>query len=783
MAAKNIFSFAHLLKKGSNKSRVWKNTSKTSVVTVQVLLMTALTDFEPLAKKLRVNTSSSSTSPSSTQASSLKNTINGTVNTTGNAMDVKPKNRAGSVGGVKLKESHQTQQQKLKNTLDRWLVKPQKVTCPEKVSQQQEDVEISEENALQSTSDETNPSQNTEQDAVYNEDEETQLLTPQEPDKNTPILTEDAPQETETSTKTADASVKQKRRITDFFSGSSSQRDSVKRSRIDRSPDESEEEPASPEVQPDVTWLGTPIAELKRTPGCGGGLPRLKDVPDQHTVMIRTDLLQSGSAPVPYPSTFRDAWDDVHVKMPCSSKNLFPVKDEETQELQNRSRWELIEESLSSEFSDPVELKNAILRYNASNAKKWDFTALHLYCTKVLDPDSAEHLFDSLLPDLVQLALRASELCTKPMPLLKRGMNHSITLSQEQVACLLANAFFCTFPRRNSRKTEYYNYPDINFFRLFEGSSSRKIEKLKTLMCYFKSITEQMPNGLVTFTRRSLERPVDWESSQTKLTKLHITCEGTIEEDGYGMLQVDFANQFVGGGVTSLGLVQEEIRFLINPELIVSRLFTEALDHNECLIITGTQQYSKYTGYAHTYKWAGRHQDTTPRDGWHRRCTEIVAIDALQFRSFLEQFKPGKINRELNKAYCGFARPEEPSENLSAVATGNWGCGVFGGDTRLKALLQMLAAAEAGRDVAYFTFGDRKLMADVHHMHAFLTHADISVGEVYDLLGQYYSSVVQSCSGRRPDVSLYSFIYKQLASSSAPRSSDEGSVSQHVPAE
>ena len=52
-------------------------------------------------------------------------------------------------------------------------------------------------------------------------------------------------------------------------------------------------------------------------------------------------------------------------------------------------------------------------------------------------------------------------------------------------------------------------------------------------------------------------------------------------------LQVDFANQFVGGGVTSSGLVQEEIRFLINPELIVSRLFTEALDYNECLIITG----------------------------------------------------------------------------------------------------------------------------------------------------------------------------------------------------
>lgn len=50
---------------------------------------------------------------------------------------------------------------------------------------------------------------------------------------------------------------------------------------------------------------------------------------------------------------------------------------------------------------------------------------------------------------------------------------------------------------------------------------------------------------------------------------------------------MDFANRFVGGGVTGSGLVQEEISFLINPELIVSRLFTEALDHNECLIITG----------------------------------------------------------------------------------------------------------------------------------------------------------------------------------------------------
>lgn len=36
------------------------------------------------------------------------------------------------------------------------------------------------------------------------------------------------------------------------------------------------------------------------------------------------------------------------------------------------------------------------------------------------------------------------------------------------------------------------------------------------------------------------------------------------------------------------------------------------------------------------------------------------------------------------QAYCGFSRPDTDSKNLAAVATGNWGCGVFGGDTRLK---------------------------------------------------------------------------------------------------
>ncbi|XP_004583590.2 poly(ADP-ribose) glycohydrolase isoform X1 [Ochotona princeps] len=513
-----------------------------------------------------------------------------------------------------------------------------------------------------------------------------------------------------------------------------------------------------PHLSPDKKWLGTPIEEMRRMPWCGLRLPALRPSAN-HTVTVRVDLLRAGEVPKPFPTHYKDLWDNKHVKMPCSEQNLYPVEDENGERTAG-SRWELIQTALLNKFSRPQNLKDAILKYNVAYSKKWDFTALVDFWDKVLEEAEAQHLCQSILPDMVKMALCLPDICTQPIPLLKQKMNHSITMSQEQIASLLANAFFCTFPRRNAKmKSEYSSYPDINFNRLFEGRSPRKPEKLKTLFCYFRRVTEKKPTGLVTFTRQSLEDFPDWERCEKPLTRLHVTHEGTIEGNGQGMLQVDFANRFVGGGVTSAGLVQEEIRFLINPELIVSRLFTEVLDHNECLIITGTEQYSEYTGYAETYRWARSHEDGSERDDWQRHYTEIVAIDALHFRRYLDQFVPEKMRRELNKAYCGFLRPGVASENLAAVATGNWGCGAFGGDARLKALIQILAAAAAERDVVYFTFGDSELMRDIYSMHTFLTERKLTVGEVYQLLLRYYNEECRNCSTPGPHVKLYPFIY------------------------
>lgn len=162
-----------------------------------------------------------------------------------------------------------------------------------------------------------------------------------------------------------------------------------------------------------------------------------------------------------------------------------------------------------------------------------------------------------------------------------------------------------------------------------------------------------MPTGVVTFTRRSVPDQYlpKWEESKISIDELvlHVTDFGTIEDQGEGLLQVDFANKYIGGGVLNFGCVQEEIRFMICPELLCSRLFTEVLEDNECLTIMGCERFSAYEGYSSSFQWNGDYLDTTPLDSFRRRKCTIVAIDATLFRARHLQYKEDMLKRELNK--------------------------------------------------------------------------------------------------------------------------------------
>ena len=137
--------------------------------------------------------------------------------------------------------------------------------------------------------------------------------------------------------------------------------------------------------------------------------------------------------------------------------------------------------------------------------------------------------------------------------------------------------------------------------------------------------------------------------------------------------------------------MQEEIRFVICPELLVSMLFTECLEPNETVIIKGCERFSSYAGYGNTFKWSDNYEDDTPRDGWNRLFTNVLAMDALYIKNRNSQFQDSKIERELIKSYSGFKHKTNEYGNLSkenkiypAISTGNWGCGAFNGDIELK---------------------------------------------------------------------------------------------------
>ncbi|CAI8035619.1 Poly(ADP-ribose) glycohydrolase, partial [Geodia barretti] len=464
--------------------------------------------------------------------------------------------------------------------------------------------------------------------------------------------------------------------------------------------------PASPQGTPPPAPQGVLLSQISFGPSCNPILPPLSSSPS-HTVTFHTRL-RPGHAPRPHPDKFCDVWDSNHVRSPCSSQSLYPVKTN-TGEKVLMSRWTLIRASLSKPIANSYDLEEAIMEYNSRQAGKWSFGALHAYFS--------------------------------------------------EAACLLANGFFCTFPRRNAfhRGAEFSTYPSVNFNTLFSGRRTTSIHpvrvaKLKCLFHYFTCVTSKPPTGVLTFTRQVCKDPPHWDKCSEKLSKLHLSSEGTIEDDGHGMLQVDFANKRVGGGVLGSGAVQEEIRFLICPELILSRLFTEELQENESLVITGAERFSSYSGYGSTFEWAGSHTDSTARDSWGRRDMTLVAMDAIVVRNSASQFKPGLIRRELLKAYCSFtSTASTPCGRLRAVATGNWGCGAFGGDKRLKALLQWLAASAAGRDVVYFTFGDKGLRQDLHVLQEELVGLGAtSVADVWRVLLTYHRQ-------QSPQPPLYKF--------------------------
>lgn len=315
-----------------------------------------------------------------------------------------------------------------------------------------------------------------------------------------------------------------------------------------------------------------------------------------------------------------------------------------------------------------------------------------------------------------KLLLALPDLLQQGPAMLVRGRAGQVTLSRRQCGALLAAALFGAIPNTGMQAQSTLILPTFDLLFVLDADKP----KAQCIVNYFALLgdaDEEFLNEVVTFSRRSEEHrqlmtSSFWKGLDKPLVSLSVV-EGAIE-NATGLLQADFANEYLGGGALHGGNVQEEIRFAVCPECFVGMLFCEVMEPNEAIFIVGTLQYSLYAGYGSGFKFAGaanlKEIHTEPADSLGRRGPHIVAFDALCFPGDL-QYQEGLILRELVKAYvaCLGDISEDAGPRCSAIATGNWGCGVFGGDPQLKALIQWLAASAADRNVVYYPFGDKRV--------------------------------------------------------------------------
>lgn len=165
---------------------------------------------------------------------------------------------------------------------------------------------------------------------------------------------------------------------------------------------------------------------------------------------------------------------------------------------------------------------------------------------------------------------------------------HTVTMNQRQALVLVCAAIVDIVPLSppgfDSSHLTFCNFDNV--------------EMLKCVAVYLEAQRQRMlldphwTGSLLSYSRRalpshSLAQPEDWEALlATPLGPLEVHEEGDIAYTRH-CLQADFANEYVGGGTLCGGCVQEEIRFVLSPECLVSMMLCDRMRDDEvgrCLL-------------------------------------------------------------------------------------------------------------------------------------------------------------------------------------------------------
>ncbi|CAB3372154.1 Hypothetical predicted protein [Cloeon dipterum] len=315
-----------------------------------------------------------------------------------------------------------------------------------------------------------------------------------------------------------------------------------------------------------------------------------------------------------------------------------------------------------------------------------------------LEHNARVQFFDKAVPRMVNVLYKINPGSMDTLLDKFRNQKRELTLSRSEIACLLANAFFCSYP----------DDTNMNFSELYSrswGCGFNK-EKIKCAVTYFNEVygngDQNMLQERVTFKRNTILTIPDLMNSTEPIIPLNVIHGGSIRK-AFEMVQVNFANKIIGGDVLGSTCLREEMWFITCPELIVSRFFSREMEVNEAIIVEGVLQYVDFRDANSYFTCQGPMAKSAFR-GPHT----VISIDAMDFSNGIngiEQYTKPFVDRELVKAFAGFS-----GTTAKVIATGNWGGGCFNGDSVLKAKIQMIAASQAGKALYYFAFSKNELV-------------------------------------------------------------------------
>ena len=298
----------------------------------------------------------------------------------------------------------------------------------------------------------------------------------------------------------------------------------------------------------------------------------------------------------------------------------------------------------------------------------------------------------------------------KEFETLKKKTTDKVILNRKQIALIFILGFFDIFNLDYKRTKVYHRF---YFGSITDAKGGPDLSKGRSFINYMTIIGKWIKDNNklleenVTYIREYKNFKDEYIIGPDKLCEIDFIQQGSLF-DSKASFFVDFANKYIGGGALSGGCVQEEILFAVEPEAIVSMFFMEVMDDNDAIRIDNLIQYSDYSGYGMSFKFEGNAIKNENIKKYN-----IIAIDAVcTFSS--GGVESESVERDLIKAYVGFNLinfEDEKVEKLEkTIATGNWGCGVFGGDFELKFIQQWLAATYAGvKKLYYYTFGKKEM--------------------------------------------------------------------------